>query len=356
MLSESLRFSRVVVIDDVTANLRLLESSLKVLGLREVKAFSDSAQGLQWLLSQPWDLLLLDLDMPAPDGFEILRQLAARDRNCAPVILVTALSDVENRRKGLELGANDYVCKPLDLPELLLRVCNNLQLSQASQALQRERDLLEVKVVQRTEQLGASYQAVIRCLARAADYKDNETGNHIMRIGESAALLARAYGMDTAWVELLRQAAPMHDVGKIGIPDSILSKPGKLTEEERTVMNTHAQIGHDILQDADPSPLLSLAAEIALHHHEKWDGSGYPQGLVGEAIPLSARIVALCDVYDALRSPRPYKTAWPVEKAQAFIREQAGKHFDPQLVQLMESLFEHIEGVQSRLADALATC
>ena len=356
MLSESLRFSRVVVIDDVTANLRLLESSLKVLGLREVKAFSDSAQGLQWLLSQPWDLLLLDLDMPAPDGFEILRQLAAHDRNCAPVILVTALSDVENRRKGLELGANDYVCKPLDLPELLLRVCNNLQLSQASQALQRERDLLEVKVLQRTEQLGASYQAVIRCLTRAADYKDNETGNHIMRIGESAALLARAYGMDLPWVELLRQAAPMHDVGKIGIPDSILSKPGRLTEEERTVMNTHAQIGHDILQDADPSPLLSLAAEIALHHHERWDGSGYPQGLAGEAIPLSARIVALCDVYDALRSPRPYKTAWPVEKAQAFIREQAGKHFDPQLVQLMESLFEHIEGVQSRLADALATC
>ncbi len=356
MLSESLRFSRVVVIDDVTANLRLLESSLKVLGLREVKAFSDSAQGQQWLLSQPWDLLLLDLDMPAPDGFEILRQLAARDRNCAPVILVTALSDVENRRKGLELGANDYVCKPLDLPELLLRVCNNLQLSQASQALQRERDLLEVKVLQRTEQLGASYQAVIRCLTRAADYKDNETGNHIMRIGESAALLARAYGMDLPWVELLRQAAPMHDVGKIGIPDSILSKPGRLTEEERTVMNTHAQIGHDILQDADPSPLLSLAAEIALHHHERWDGSGYPQGLAGEAIPLSARIVALCDVYDALRSPRPYKTAWPVEKAQAFIREQAGKHFDPQLVQLMESLFEHIEGVQSRLADALATC
>jgi len=355
MLSESLRFSRVVVIDDVTANLRLLESSLKVLGLREVKAFSDSAQGLQWLQNQPWDLLLLDLDMPEPDGFEILRQLAARDRNCAPVILVTALSDVENRRKGLELGANDYVCKPLDLPELLLRVCNNLQLSQASQALQHERDLLEVKVAQRTAQLGASYQAVIRCLARAADYKDNETGNHIMRIGESAALLARAYGMDEPWAELLRLAAPMHDVGKIGIPDSILNKPGRLTEQEREVMNTHAQIGHDILQDADPSPLLSLAAEIALHHHEKWDGSGYPQGLAGEAIPLSARIVALCDVYDALRSPRPYKAAWPVEKAQAYILEQAGQHFDPQLVQLMEGLFEYVEGVQSRLADTLAT-
>ena len=153
MLSESLRFSRVVVIDDVTANLRLLESSLRVLGLREVKGFSDSAAGLEWLQNQHWDLLLLDLDMPAPDGFEILRQLAARDRHCAPVILVTALNDVENRRKGLELGANDYVCKPLDLPELLLRVCNNLQLSEASQALQRERGELEDRVVRRTEQL-----------------------------------------------------------------------------------------------------------------------------------------------------------------------------------------------------------
>ncbi|MGY8828353.1 MAG: HD-GYP domain-containing protein, partial [Pseudomonadales bacterium] len=199
-------------------------------------------------------------------------------------------------------------------------------------------------------------QAVIRCLARAADYKDNETGNHIMRIGESAALLARAYGMDAPWVELLRQAAPMHDVGKIGIPDSILCKPGKLTDDERLVMNTHAQIGHDILQDSAASPLLVLAAEIALHHHEKWDGSGYPQGLAGEAIPLSARIVALCDVYDALRSTRPYKPAWPAEKAQALIREQAGQHFDPALVQLMESLFEHIEGVHRRLADEPVSC
>lgn len=356
MLSDALRFATVVVIDDMAPNLRLLESSLKAFGLRQVHAFSNSGEGLEWLQRNHWDLLLLDLDMPAPNGFDVLQQLAGRDRNAAPVIIVTALSGVEDRLRGLELGANDYICKPLDLPELLLRVRNNLQLSLASQALQHERDQLEVKVLQRTEQLGASYQAVIRCLTRAAGYKDNETGYHIMRIGESAALLARAYGMDLPWVELLRQAAPMHDVGKIGIPDSILSKPGRLTEEERTVMNTHAQIGHDILQDADPSPLLSLAAEIALHHHERWDGSGYPQGLAGEAIPLSARIVALCDVYDALRSPRPYKTAWPVEKAQAFIREQAGKHFDPQLVQLMESLFEHIEGVQSRLADALATC
>ncbi|MBU1332254.1 MAG: response regulator [Gammaproteobacteria bacterium] len=351
MLCESLRFASVVVIDDVAANLRLLESSLRALGLRQVRAFSDSAAGLDWLLNNPWDLLLLDLDMPAPDGFEILRQLGGRKRCSSPVILVTALSDAENRRRGLELGANDYVSKPLDLPELLLRVCNNLELSQASKALQHERDSLEEKVRERTQALDQSFQSVIRSLARAADYKDNETGNHIMRIGESAALIGRALGLEPEWVELLRQAAPMHDVGKIGIPDAILLKPGRLTDEERTLMSRHARIGHDILRDEQYSPLLELAAEIALNHHEKWDGSGYPQGLRGEEIPLSARIVALCDVYDALRSSRPYKPAWTAENAQAYILEQAGQHFDPQLVAIMRLLFDDLEAMQQCLAD-----
>lgn len=355
MLAESLRFATVVVIDDVAANLRLLESSLRALGLRQVRAFSDSAAGLEWLQHNPWDLLLLDLDMPAPDGFEILQHISGRDRSASPVILVTALSDAENRRRGLELGANDYVSKPLDLPELLLRVCNNLELSQASKALKRERDGLELKVQERTQALNQSFQSVIRSLARAADYKDNETGNHIMRIGESAALIGRALGLDPEWVELLRQAAPMHDVGKIGIPDSILLKPGQLTDEERVVMCRHARIGHDILRDEQYSPLLEMAAEIALGHHEKWDGSGYPQGLSGEDIPLSARIVALCDVYDALRSPRPYKKAWSAERAQAYILDQAGQHFDPQLVAVMRLLFDDLETMQRGLADAVAT-
>jgi len=168
-------------------NLRLLESSLKAFGLRQVHAFSNSGEGLEWLQRNHWDLLLLDLDMPAPNGFDVLQQLAGRDRNAAPVIIVTALSGVEDRLRGLELGANDYICKPLDLPELLLRVRNNLQLSLASQALQHERDQLEARVEQRNAQLRESYQAVIRSLGRAACYKDNETGSHILRIGESAA-------------------------------------------------------------------------------------------------------------------------------------------------------------------------
>ncbi len=351
MLPDALRFARIVAVDDQPANLRLIQTSLKAFGARQVEAFTDSAAALQWLQSNPWDLLLLDLDMPAPNGFEILRQLQQRDRCCRPVIIVTAMSDAENRRRGLDLGANDYLSKPLDLPELLLRVRNTLQLSLASQALARERDDLERMVKERTRELEDSFHAVIRGLSRAAEYKDNETGNHILRIGETAALMANVIGCDPRWAELLRLAAPMHDVGKIGIPDSILLKPGPLSPAERELMNRHARIGHDILRDETRSPLLDLAAEVALNHHERWDGSGYPNGLHGVAIPLSARIVTLCDVYDALRSKRPYKEAWPVERARAHIREQAGKHFDPTLVEVLESLYDEIEALREGLTD-----
>ena len=350
MLSD-FRGAQVVVIDDIAANLRLLESSLRAFGLRQVQSFSDSAAGLRWLQDNPWDLLLLDLDMPLPGGFDILSALAGRDRIRQPIIIVTALGDPEDRRRGLVLGANDYLSKPLDLPELLLRVNSNLQLSFARRDLLEERDGLERKVAERTRQLEASFQAVIRGLTRAADYKDNETGNHIIRIGVSAARMAQALGEPDSWVELLRLAAPMHDVGKIGIADSILLKQGPLTAEERVIMCRHAQIGHDILRDETHSPLLDLAAEIALNHHEKWDGSGYPRGLAGEAIPLAARIVAICDVYDALRSSRPYKQAWSAERAQAYIREQAGKHFDPRLVELVNTLFDEFEAIQQGFAE-----
>lgn len=351
MLSNILRRATVVVIDDVVANLRLLESSLRTMGLGQVRGFSNSAEGLNWLQEHSWDLLLLDLDMPAPDGFAILEALRDRDRSAQQIILVTALGDAVSRRRGLDLGGNDYLTKPVDLPELLLRVRNCLELSFAHRLLQQERETLEIRVQERTARLRDSYQAVIRALARAADYKDNETGNHIMRIGETAALIAREVGAPATWVELMRLAAPMHDVGKIGIPDEILLKPGKLTEEEFEIMKQHSRIGYDILADSGRSSLLELAAEIALNHHEKWDGSGYPAGLKGEEIPASARIVALCDVYDALRSSRPYKQGWSAEKTQAYILEQSGKHFDPAGVEIMAGLFDEIEAVRASLQD-----
>lgn len=351
MLSKDFRQSRVVIVDDVIANSRLLESSLRAFGLRDTISFSDSAAALDWLQHNPWSLLLLDLDMPAPNGFDILRALADRDRSSNPIIIITALNDAASRRTGLELGANDYLSKPVDLPEVILRVRSNLQLSQASLALYEANTTLEQRVRERTAQLSQSYSALVRTLCRASAYRDSETGNHIVRIGESAALIAEAYGMSAEWVELIRQAAPMHDVGKIGIADHILLKPGALTDDERRQMQEHPAIGHAILTDQHASELTTLAAEIALTHHEKWDGSGYPSGLRGEQIPLSGRIVAICDVYDALRMPRPYKAPWPIEKAQAFIREQSGKHFDPELVSLVESLYEQIETLQHDLSD-----
>lgn len=350
MLPEALRYASVVVIDDAAPNLRLLESSLRAFGLRQIEAFTDSAAGLAWLKQHRWDLLLLDLDMPAPNGFDILKELEDRDRSQSAIIIVTALSDAQSRRKGLELGANDYISKPLDLPELVLRVRNNLQLCQASQALQRERDMLEVRVSKRTAQLRASYETMIRSLSRAAEYRDYETGSHILRVGESAVLIARALGLDPDWIELLALAAPMHDIGKIGVPDAVLLKPGRLSEEERLLMQQHSLIGYEILNDSAGTELTRLAAEIALNHHERWDGNGYPGGLAGEAIPLAARIVGLCDVYDALRSSRPYKVGWDAEETQAYIREQAGRQFDPHLVEVMAGLFEQIEAVRARLS------
>lgn len=351
MLSKNFSHCRVVIVDDVVANVRLLESSLRAFGLRNTISFSDSAVALDWLKQNPWNLLLLDIDMPAPNGFEILRQLAGRDRSASPIMIITALGDAENRRTGLELGANDYIGKPVDLPEIILRVGSNLALSEARTALLNAKAGLEDRVRERTAQLDQSYGAVIRTLTRAAAYRDNETGNHINRIGESSALVASVLGMDEAWIELLRQAAPMHDVGKIGIPDNILLKPGALSEQERLIMNEHPLIGYSILNDDHPSALTQMAAEIALNHHEKWDGSGYPNRLQGEQIPLSARIVALCDVYDALRMERPYKSAWSVERALAHIHEQSGLHFDPALVAILDPLIGDIEAIRQRLGD-----
>ncbi|BCD89164.1 hypothetical protein PSm6_55710 [Pseudomonas solani] len=268
--------TRIVIIDDITANMRLLESSTRAFGLHHVQGFSDSAKGLEWLIHNPWDLLILDLDMPAPDGFEILRRLGGRNRSRQPVIILTALGDPESRRRGFELGANDYLTKPVDLPELLLRIRNCLQLAYATEHLENMNQDLEAKVRTRTAQLKESYRAGIRALSRAACYRDNDTGDHILRIGEFAALLAATIGMPESWCETLRLAAPMHDLGKIGIADSILLKEGPLTLEERTAMMEHPRIGYSILHEEGGTELIDMAAEIAYCHHEKWDGSGYP--------------------------------------------------------------------------------
>lgn len=352
MLDHEERSATVVVIDDMPANLRLLVSSLKAFGLRDIQAFSNSREGLQWLLDNDWNLLVLDLDMPEPNGFDILECLAGRDPSEQPVIIASALSRVEDRRRALQLGANDYIVKPLDIPELLLRVRNNLHLSHARRELLQERDGLEARVEEKTRQLRASFSSVVGMLTRAACFKDNETGTHLGRIGEYAALIARHLGETEEFVRNIELTAPMHDIGNIGIPDSILGNHGMLSADEREIMMQHVRIGHEILHEDEPtSPLAWMAAEIALTHHERWDGTGYPQGLRGEAIPLSGRIVALCDVYDALCAKRSYKTAWSREQILAYFRENSGTQFDPKLVDLLEEISDQLYAIFTRLSD-----
>ncbi|SDJ98116.1 response regulator [Billgrantia gudaonensis] len=301
----------LLLVDDEPANLQVLRN---ILSTHYRLLFArDGERALQIACAETPDLILLDVMMPGLSGHEVCEALKRDQRTLhIPVIFVTALSDVEDETRGFELGAVDYITKPVSAPIVRARVQNHL-------SLVRVDELIETRL------------AVVQRLGRAAEYKDNETGLHVIRMSHYSRLIALAFRMGDVWADTLLNAAPMHDVGKIGIPDSILQKPGKLDAEEWAIMQTHAEIGAEIIGE-DGSDLLDMAREVALCHHEKWDGSGYPRGLAGEWIPLSARIAAIADVFDALTSERPYKKAWPMEEATNLIRQQAGKHFDPALV------------------------
>lgn len=304
---------RILVVDDEPTNLQLLRYILEE--KYRLMFATDGAKALQLAREQHPDLILMDIMMPVMNGYDTVRALKADPATRhIPVIFVTAMSEVEDEALGFEIGAVDYLTKPVSPPIVLARVRTHLAL---------------VGV----EELNATRLQIIQRLGRAAEYKDNETGLHVIRMSHYARVLGLATGMDEEDAEQLLNAAPMHDVGKIGIPDDILLKPGKLTEQEWDVMRRHPYIGYKIIGE-QASPLLSLAAEIAYTHHEKWDGSGYPRRLQGEEIPLAGRIVALADVFDALTTARPYKAAWSVEQAVELIRSEAGRHFDPNLVPL----------------------
>lgn len=351
-IPEYLCQANVLLLESAPGSLDNERAALGAAGLKNARALPDPANGLAWLLENTWDLLLLDLDMARPGGFEVLRLLRKYLPENQPIIAVSSRVDVDSRHRALDLGVSDYLSKPVDTREMLLRLRNHLGLWFARIELDNERRLLEQQVEERSREVERTTEMVIRCLVRITEYRDNQNGHHMIRIGESAALLARAYGCREPWVEQLRVAATMHDVGMVGIPDRILLKPGPLDEEETRVMRQHAELGHRFLSDSANNPLLQLAAEIALSHHERWDGSGYPQGLAGDAIPLSARIVALCDVYDALRARRPFKQAWTAKEAQLYIREQAGHYFDPELVGLMDrQMFANFENLRLTWSD-----
>lgn len=315
MLSDHNTKQKVLIVDDEPANLRVLK---KILGDLYRLSFAKTGEEALRLVERDLpDLILLDVMMPGMTGFEVCESLKKEIVSShIPVIFVTALSDELDEAKGFEVGAVDYITKPVSPAVVKARVRTHLSLVQADE-LRRTR----LQVIQR--------------LGRASEYKDNETGTHILRMSHYSKVMALAYGLTENAADNLLHAAPMHDIGKIGIPDSIMLKPGKLTDEEFTIMKTHPEIGAEILGDSD-SDLIALAKTVSLTHHEKWDGSGYPKGLKGENIPLEGRIVAIADVFDALTSKRPYKEAWSVQEAVDFIHEQSGRHFDPSLVALFD--------------------
>ena len=319
--------AKILVVDDEPTNLRVLK---QVLQEQYRLMFARSGQeALELVQRDTPQLILLDIMMPGMTGYEVCRLLKADPRTASiPVIFVTALQDELDETTGFEVGAVDYITKPISPAIVRARVHTHLSLVHADQ-LKRSR----LQVVER--------------LGRAAEYKDNETGLHVKRMSHYAQLIALAAGCDPIWAEELLHAAPMHDIGKIGIADSVLLKPGRLDDAEMAAMRLHARIGAEIIGDCD-STLLQLAKEVALYHHEKWDGTGYPEGLVAEAIPLSARIVALADVFDALTSKRPYKDAWPVAEAMEYIKSQQGLHFDPMLVPLLEQQLEQLLVIKAR--------
>lgn len=324
------RRPQLLVVDDEPANLQVLRHILQE-DYRLLFA-KDGAKALELAAREKPELILLDVMMPGMTGYEVCAQLKATPATSTiPVIFVTALADVEDEAQGFAVGAVDYITKPVSPAIVKARVRTHLSLV-------------------RVEELRETRLQIVQRLGLAAEYKDNETGLHVIRMSHYSRVLALAAGFSEAQAEELLNAAPMHDVGKIGIPDAVLRKPGKLDGEEWEVMKQHAQIGADIIGE-HPSGLLRMAREIALNHHEKWDGSGYPRGIGGAEIPVEARIIAIADVFDALTSERPYKKAWPVEEAVQLLREQSGRHFDPELVELFLGQLPAILEIKERWAE-----
>ena len=311
----------ILMVDDEPINLAVMEAALS-----DDYSLLFARNGTDAIAAAPKhlpSLILLDIQMPDMNGYAVCRQLKADPRTEGiPVIFISGLGDSGHEEEGFACGGVDYIVKPISRPILRARVNTHLSLVHATR-------------------LDKSHRDAIHMLGEAGHFNDTDTGVHIWRMAAYAGLLACAYGLDQEQCELIELAAPMHDTGKIGIPHAILKKPAKLNAEEWAQMKTHSRIGYDILSKSD-EPVFQMAADIALHHHERWDGTGYPDNLRGEDIPVSARVVALADVFDALTMKRPYKEAWPLDKVIATIRESSGSHFDPAIVQAFDSVLDRI--------------
>ncbi len=343
---------KVLIVDDHPANLTLLSHLVKRLGVSETITFENPVLALDWCHTHQPDMVLLDYMMPVMDGLQFLQHFRALPfANPIPVIMITADTESDIKQRALDLSATDFLNKPIDKSELTARVRNLLDLQRFQKQLSNQAAWLTEEVKKATQEIQERESEIILRLSKAAEYRDPETGYHIYRMAHFAALIAKNMGFSEAEQTMLLKAAPMHDVGKMGIPDHILLKPGRLTPEELVIMRRHAQIGAKILEGSQ-SPLLQLAAQIALTHHERIDGQGYPNGLRGNDIPVQGRITAVADVFDALTSQRPYKPGWPLDKAVAYLKEHAGTHFDPACVAAFLLDWDSVLSIRDTFKDA----
>jgi two-component system response regulator RpfG len=344
--------SKILIIDDQLTSRQILKQLVGTIeqGV-ELHDFANPVEALAWTIRNPADLVLVDYKMPEMNGVEFIRKFRTNPASGhVPVIMVTSIEDRSVRYDALEAGATDFLMKPVDHHECRARCKNMLIQHQQYKIISDRSKWLERRVAEATSEIRLRERETLLRLARAGEYRDQETGNHIIRMAKYSRIIAEQLGMSTADAEVIEMAAPMHDIGKIGIRDDILLKPGKLTAEEFEIMKTHTVIGYEILKDS-PSKFLQMGGIIALGHHEKFDGTGYPHGLKGDSIPIEARIVAVADVFDALVSERPYKNAWSTQAALDYMESNSGKHFDPQVFSAFKAQIDSVSKIQGMLPD-----
>jgi len=341
-MADVLKKQSILLVDDTPENIDVLNGILSP--YFKIRFATNGEKALQIARSTtPPDLILLDVMMPGLSGHDVCKALKVNPRTrYIPVIFVTALGEVSDEKEGFALGAVDYIAKPVNAPTVLARVQTHLALYDQQRELQR-------LILAQTSEINATRLEIIQRLCRAAEFKDNETGWHVIRMSHYALLLGETAGLPAWELDILFNASPMHDIGKIGVPDSTLRKHGPLDDDEWAIMKKHPEMGAQII-GGSASPLLQSAAIIALTHHEKWDGTGYPEGLHGENIPLLGRIVAIADVFDALTSDRPYKQAWSIEYAADMLQKSSGQHFDPSLVALFIDRLDAVREIQKRFS------
>ena len=367
------RSAKVMIIDDEAVNIDIVQAYLEDEGFTKFLTTTESTTAMPMIRKKRPDLVLLDIKMPRISGLEILESMRQEPEVAQiPVIILTASNDPKVKLAALRLGASDFLSKPVDPSELMLRLENVIAVKAYQDHLAEYSERLEKQVQLRTRELVRSRQEAIHCLARAGEYRDDDTGHHVTRVGQYSALIASELGFPKSAIELIEQAAQLHDVGKIGIPDSILHKPGKLEPHEFELIQEHCGIGRRIINPlsheesirlkshtsvgmqimgSTSSPVLKLAAVIAASHHEKWDGSGYPKGLSGNAIPIEGRIVAVADVFDALSSARPYKKAFPLEQCLQILQEGREKHFDPRVLDAFMNRIDDVIVIREQYED-----